>query len=76
MLLFDQKRLPRSMKREEWREVDRWRRITQRKLREATERDADAIRRAREELGAFGSATLLLAAERLVNPPVLIWPYQ
>lgn len=75
-LLFDQKRLPRSMKRAEWREIDRWRRMTQRKLREVAESRAASIRHASEDLGAFGSIMLLIEAEKLINPSVVIGPYQ
>jgi hypothetical protein len=76
MLLFDQRKLPRTMNRKEWRGIDRWRRVTQHKLREAMERQVQALSAIRDDLGAYGTATHLHAMERLINPPVLIGPGQ
>lgn len=66
MLAFDISKLPRTLSRAEWRALHRWRRVTQRKLREQAERD-------RECLAVFGSSHPLTSRliERLINPPVL-----
>lgn len=77
-LLFDQTRLPRSMKRCEWVEIHRWRRTTQKRLKEETERHIDVLRQHIEEVHAFGSSMLRVseAIGDIVNPPVLLGPYQ
>lgn len=71
-LLFDQTRLPRTMTREGWKECDRWRRTTQRKLSDETERRIEWMR-------AYGTShpeIALSVAEDIINPPVLLGQYQ
>ena len=63
-LIFDYSRIPRSTTRAEWREIDRWRRTTEKTWRDDEER-------LRSYVGTFGSAAL---SEQLVNPPVCIYP--
>ncbi len=63
-LIFDQSRVPRTTTRAEWREIDRWRRNTEKDCRENEERLLGYI-------GTFGSTAL---AETLINPPVCIYP--
>lgn len=71
-LCFNQTKVPRTVTRDEWREIDRWRRVTQRQLA----KDAQAEI---ERLVVFGSTHPELArrmAERITNPPLLLGPYQ
>jgi hypothetical protein len=75
-LIFNLRKLPRTMTKREWREIDRWRRVAERKLREAIQRQTEALAAMRDDLGAYGTATHLHAIERLINPPALIGPYQ
>lgn len=76
ILMFNPKVLPRTMTRKEWRDIDRWRRLTQKDLRAAAQREEETLRHMCEDLGAFGTARLVQRIDRMVNPPVLIGPYQ
>jgi hypothetical protein len=67
-LCFQPERLPRSMKREEWREVWRWKRTTEKKINEM----AQAEQRALSDMVAFGQGTMLI--ESLTRPPVMFYP--
>ena len=73
VLAFNQSTLPRSMTRQEWREVDRWRRVTQKVL-------AEQARKRVDNLIAFGSSMPSWQRkdliDRLVNPTLLLGPYQ
>jgi len=71
-LLFDQNKLPRTMTRQQWQECDRWRRSTQKILRQYTERRLEALIR-------IGTSNPVLQDELLneiINPPVLMGSYQ
>lgn len=73
-LSFNQEKIPRTMTRAEWREVHRWRRVTQHKLKEMAEREIEAFRRMSEDLGTYGVARMRIAMDNIVNPPVLFYP--
>jgi hypothetical protein len=66
MLYFVPKTLPRTMTRAQWKEADRWRRMTEKKLRDQmAERIANAL--------LFGTSHPELL-DSIVNPPLLIHP--
>jgi hypothetical protein len=69
-LLFNADAIPRSTTREQWREIDRWRRVTVRTLRDKMDRQlANAI--------AYGTSHPELLGDfidRAVNPPIMIYP--
>ena len=70
-LLFNQRAIPRTTTRQEWREIDRWRRSTQRITAEHTRDMSDAI----GHLVAFGQVAVAIdVTERLINPPVIGCP--
>lgn len=72
MLVFDPTKVPRSIGREEWRLMHRWCRVAS---REISEQNTALIK----NLGAFGSTHpefVARAVERLVNPPILLGPWQ
>jgi hypothetical protein len=72
MLHFDQTKVPRSTTRAEWREMDRWRRTTEARIR------AEQYKQL-EMLTLYGTTNPELAAEladRIINPPVLLGPHQ
>lgn len=71
ILIFEGHRLPRSMTREQWRKVDRWRRLTNQQLRAQVERRTNFLR----DLGAYGSAELQMKiANEICNPPIMVFP--
>ena len=69
ILVWEPSKLPRTMTREQWHEIDRWRRVTQKKLCAQEER-------MRLDLMTFGTTHPRGAeiANRLVNPPLLVHP--
>ena len=70
-LLFNQRAIPRSTMRSEWREIDRWRRKTQREIDRLTMNGREAM----QNFGAFGHTEMhIQLAERMINPPVLVFP--
>lgn len=73
MLLWDATKFPRTMKQHEWKEADRWRRVTEKKLkREMKQRFANLV--------AFGTTHPEINAiyermvDEIVNPPLLLGP--
>lgn len=72
-LVFDPTKLPRTWTREQWREVWRWKRVTEKRLVEHTERQIT-------EIICFGSTMPSEMRrdliDRISNPPLLIGPYQ
>lgn len=68
-LVFRQGLIPRTTTRAQWREISRWRRNTQRILR-------DAIERRRDNLAFYGIGDLRFAREidHIVNPPICVYP--
>lgn len=69
-LLFNPANLPRSMKRQEWREIDRWRRTSTKRMRKAFDSKLSAAM-------AFGDKHLIAQViDEAINPPLLIGPYQ
>ncbi len=54
-LSFDPRKLPRSMSREEWRKIDRWRRTAQKQV-------GAEVSRQMEDLGTYGQCTITPAA--------------
>lgn len=77
-LMFDQTKLPRTMKRTEWQSIYRWKRQTQKQLREFAEREAEVLRAAAVEAATFGTSIIGLdhMVDGLIHPRLLIGPYQ
>ena len=72
-LYFVPTKLPRTMSRKEWKECDRWRRVTQKKLAEEMQKKIDM-------LATFGTTELEQRMKRdIINeaiyPPLLLGPY-
>ena len=70
-LVFDQRRIPRSTTRKEWREMDRWRRNAQRRIRERVEAQTAAF-----QVFGVNSRQGEEFMERLIRPPVLLSSHQ
>ncbi len=68
-LIFEPSRLPRAMTRPQWREVDRWRRVVQARLRQNVEAQTYA-------LIIYGSThpACIDIIERLIRPPLMFFP--
>jgi hypothetical protein len=70
LLFFNAKSLPRTISKNEWRKIDRWRRQTQKIL-------AAETRRQIENLGTFGATHPEYARDmmdKIINPPLLVDP--
>lgn len=71
MLLFNPDKLPRTMTRAEWKECDRWRRVTQQVLKKAVDQQM-------MDFAVYGSTmpagSREAAVSRIINPPVLLHP--
>ena len=70
MLVFDPARLPRTMTRPEWRDLHRWRRLTERQIAGA---NADRL----EAAMAISATRPDIAASivaGIVNPPIVVVP--
>ena len=74
-LVFNADKIARTTTRSEWREIDRWRRVTQREL---SKHDAAMIAMLREplsDLAAFGQAQMRAdVIQSIVNPPIMVYP--
>ena len=70
-LLFDQRKVPRSTSRAEWREIDRWCRTTRREL-------AEHELWQRDLLAVSGSTNPMRAhlIDAMINPPLVLGPHQ
>lgn len=73
-LIFDRDRIPRTTTRAEWRAIDRWRRVTERQLREDVQKAVD-------NLVLFGTTHPDLFKKRadelalfISFPPVMMYP--
>lgn len=73
ILHFNQTKIPRSVTRQEWKEIWRWKRITERKLNVTIQQEIN-------DLVIFGStipqhikSDIL---DKLAYPPLLLGPYQ
>lgn len=74
-LLFQSERILRTTTRSEWRKIDRWRRVTQRELTQHEGAIVAEVRKAQNDIMAFGSATIRQeAVDRIINPPLMIYP--
>lgn len=71
-LLFDITKLPRSTTREEWKLHERWARVTRKGLKHGEEQRL-ALLRKRENLPERIRLSMI---EDMVNPPLLLGPYQ
>lgn len=71
-LLFDSAKLPRTMKRSEWKAIDSWRRSMVKTL------SRDLARQVENVLiyGTNHPEWAAEARERIINPPILIGPHQ
>lgn len=65
--------LPRSTTRAQWREVQRWRRVTQRMVNEQMKAHQEEIRVMISELTVFGRVERMMLIDRVVNPPVIVY---
>ena len=68
-LIFEQRRIPRTTTRKERREMDRWRRRTQREFRRNADRVVELLREA-----DLPANFRLRVIDRIVNPPVMAPP--
>lgn len=69
-LLFNAAAIPRTTTREQWREIDRWRRVTERTLR--AERDRQIA-----NMITYGTSHPELLGDfidRAINPPIMVYP--
>jgi hypothetical protein len=69
-LLFVPEKLPRTWTKAQWKEADRWRRITQKKL-------AEARQQLMENLAVYGTTHPRIRENilnELTNPPLLLGP--
>lgn len=68
-LYFNPAKFPRTIKRDEWKEIWRWKRITENKLIEATETQL-------QNLVIFGSTMPRYVRDdimdKTINPPLLV----
>jgi hypothetical protein len=71
-LYFDPRMLPRTMTRDEWRALDRWRRLIRKELAQQLEARREMIARLITDVSIFGRAAVL---DDMVNPPLLLGPY-
>lgn len=69
-LVFSQDAIPRSTTREEWQEIDRWRRVTERVIREASETRRVAL----VDLLEINPEISRRIAESLIDPPAMFYP--
>lgn len=70
-LIFQPERIPRTTTRAQWREIDRWRRVTEKRLRGWREEQSREI----GQIALAGHRDLAARmAERLINPAVMIYP--
>jgi len=71
-LYFNPTMIPRTITRKEWKEIWRWKRITQSELAKAMQREIDY-------LVVYGNTLLPEQKQRMidniVNPPLLLGPY-
>jgi hypothetical protein len=70
-LLFDQTRLPRTMKRDDWKAVDRWRRVTKKVLERHTSQLTVAYILYGNMMSERQRAEVL---DKMINPPLLVLP--
>jgi hypothetical protein len=71
-LIFQPHRIPRTTTREEWQDIWRWRRVTERTLNDWAKKHRQILAKHAEDGMIFGFSTLMI--EDLINPPVLIYP--
>ena len=72
-LYFVPEKLPRTMTRTQWKEADRWRRITTKLLATEMEKRRNDFAKMMDDLACFGRASMRIGYE--VNPPLLLNPY-
>lgn len=70
-LVFDHSRIPRTTTRKEWREIDRWRRITERQVKKAVAEEHELLRRNLDMLPPETRARMI---DRMINPPLMVYP--
>lgn len=66
ILVFNHEAIPRTTTREQWREIDRWRRTTQKRLRFLAQERAKNL----ATLGITDLEYRTRLANEIVNPPV------
>ncbi|SDL08463.1 hypothetical protein SAMN05428953_12682 [Mesorhizobium muleiense] len=69
-LLFNADAIPRTTTREQWREIDRWRRVTERTLRAERERQIASI----ITYGTSHPEIVRDFIEKAINPPIMMYP--
>lgn len=72
-LAFCSQQFPRTTTRQEWKTIDRWRRITEKELAKHNDVYMSFI----DDVLTFGSATMRHNyLDKVVNPPIMIHPKQ
>lgn len=72
VLAFNQRQFPRTIGKSEWREIDRWRRVTSRNLAVTSGMQLSNL----AILRSFRPELYALAIERIINPPIVVHPKQ
>ena len=72
VLLFDINKVPRSTTRAEWREMDRWRRSTEARLRAERYKQLKSM----TLFATTHPDEAMKIAEHIINPPLLLNPWQ
>lgn len=70
-LAFNAKTIPRTTTREQWRAIDRWRRVAERKLREEMQRRVKNIMVYGTSHPEIYRRNLL---DEIINPPIMTFP--
>lgn len=69
-LIFNPRKIPRTITRQEWKEIHRWRRVTQKNINEMIQLGRNRL----TILGPGKQRDDLI--DRMINPPVILGPYQ
>jgi hypothetical protein len=72
-LLFVPEKIPRTITRKEWYEMWRWKRVTEKKLKEEVEKQFNFLRTYGTTMPDYQKKDLL---DKLINPPLVLGPYQ
>lgn len=68
-LLFQASRIARTTTRDQWRAISRWRRVTEKELRDADLRSAEVAK-----MLPVDHACRRRAMDHLINPPIMVFP--
>lgn len=73
VLQFDPSKIPRTISRQGWRKIWRWKRVTEKRLSEEFQKQHEAFVATGHLWPEHVRAEYL---DKLVNPPLLLGPYQ